>query len=167
MTLQDFFDACANNPSIILFYFIAVPLTALLAGIFGKGEGHTSPWKYLYSTLVYLASVPGIFGITLSVYLFLFERQSIMDTNLYTQIIPVLSMIITLFIIKNNVDLEKIPGFGKLSALLVIIAIVLSLMWILDKTHIFAITVIPFMYVVIMLVLLFVGIWFAWKQMAK
>ncbi len=167
MTLQEFFDVCANNPSIILFYFIAVPLTAFLAGVLGKKEGHLSPWKYLYSTLIYLAAVPGIFGITLSVYLFLFERQSIMDTNIYTQIIPVISMILTLFLIRKNVDLDLIPGFEKLSGLLVIIAIVLSLMWILDKTHIFAITVIPFMYVVIMLVVLFVAIWFAWKKVAE
>jgi len=74
MTLQEFFDACTNNPEIIGFYFVALPLTAFLASVFGKGEGHLSPWKYLYTVLVYAATVPGIFAIVLNVYLFLFER---------------------------------------------------------------------------------------------
>ena len=74
MTLQEFFDACAQQPAIPIFFFTALPLTAFLAGVFGKGEGHISPWKYLYTGLIYLAFIPGIFSITLSIYLFLFER---------------------------------------------------------------------------------------------
>ena len=82
MTLGEFFDWTAEHPSFLIVFFIAIPVIALLAGLFSKGEGHLSPWKYLYSTLIYLVSIPGIFAVTLSVYLFLFERRSIMDTNL-------------------------------------------------------------------------------------
>ena len=61
MTLGQFFEAVSLEPSIVLFYFFALPFTAFLASIFGKGEGHLSPWKYLYTVLVYLACVPGVF----------------------------------------------------------------------------------------------------------
>ena len=94
MTLQEFFDACTSNPEIIGFYFVALPLTAFLASVFGKGEGHLSPWKYLYTILVYGATIPGIFAIVLNVYLFLFERQPIMQSNLYTQVVPVMVMVL-------------------------------------------------------------------------
>jgi len=154
MTLGDFFRICSENPAFLMFYMIAVPLTALLAWIFGRGEGHISPWKYLYSVLVYLTCIPGIFAITLSIYLFLFERRSILEMNIFTQIVPVISMIITLFLIRRNVSLDVVPGFGKLSGLLMMITAVIALLWILDRMRIFAITVIPFIWVVVLFLLI-------------
>ena len=156
MTLGDFFRVCSENPVIILFYFIAVPMTAALAWILGRNQGHVSPWKYLYSALIYLACVPGIFALSLSAYLFLFEQRSIMETNLYTQILPIISMVLTIWLIKKNVDLDLVPGFDKLSGLLILIAVIIVIMWILDKTRIFALTYIPLGYAVLILVGLFV-----------
>lgn len=165
MTLGDFFNALSDNPSIVCFLFVSVPLTAFLASIFGKNEGAKRPWKELYTVLVYLTSIPGIFAITLNVYLFLFERQSIMDTNLYTQILPIISMVLTLWLIRKNVKFEEIPGFDKLGGLIMILAALIIFMWILEKTHIFAITIIPFSYFILLFVVLLVAIRFGWKRM--
>jgi hypothetical protein len=167
MTLGDFFNMLSENPSVILFYFISVPLTAFLAYIFGRGDGDISPWKYLYSVLVFLVCIPGIFAITLSIYLFFFERISIMETNMFTQILPVISMIATLALIRKNVCFEDIPGFGKITGLIMVIAAILILMWVFDKTHIIAITFMPFYYVVIIFVVLLVAIRYGTKMMMK
>jgi hypothetical protein len=137
MTLQEFFDLLANNPILLIGFFLLVPITAWIACFLGRDEGHLPPWKYLYSTLIYLVCVPGIFAITLNIYLFLFEQRSILETDIFTQIIPVISMIATLLIIKMNVDLERIPGFDKLSGLLIMIFIILAIMWVIDSTRIF------------------------------
>ena len=152
MTLGEFFELCGRNPILVLGYFLLIPFIALLAMVFSKGEGHLSPWKYLYSVLIYMVCIPGIFAVTLSVYLFLFERRSIMDTNMYTQVLPILSMIITIILIKKQVSLNAVPGFGKLSGLITIISVLMIVMWIIDKTHIYAITFLPFYVVVLMLV---------------
>jgi len=162
MTLQQFFDLLSDNPSVILFYFIAVPLTALLALVFGKGQAGLSPWRELYSLLVYLACVPGIFAITLNAYLFLFEKQSIMQTNIYTQIMPIVSMIVTLWFIRRNSCFEDIPGFGRIGGLSVLILVLFVVMWILEKTHIFVISIVPFSYFFILLVVLLVISRYAW-----
>jgi hypothetical protein len=127
-------------------------MIALLALFFSKGQGHLSPWKYMYSVLIYLVAIPGIFAVTLNIYLFLFERRSIMDTNLYTQVIPVVSMLATFILIRKQVDLVEVPGFDKLSGLITIISILMVIMWIIDKTHIYAITFMPFYVVVLILV---------------
>ena len=74
MTLGEFFELCSNNPSFVIFYFAAVPLTAFLALLLSRGKGGESPWKYLYAILIYLVCVPGIFALTLNAYLFLFEN---------------------------------------------------------------------------------------------
>lgn len=167
MTLGEFFTICAENPSIVLFYFIAVPLTALLANVFGHGEGHRSPWRYLYSALIYLSCVPGIFAVTLNAYLFLFEQTSILDTNLYTQVLPIVSMLLTIMLIRRNIALEDIPGFDKLWGLLVLIFVVLTLMWVLDSARIILFTFVPLIWVVVILIALFVIARLALRKMAR
>ncbi|MFT4533011.1 MAG: hypothetical protein ACJA1A_001007 [Saprospiraceae bacterium] len=167
MTLGDFFQALSENPAIVCFLFVSMPLTAFLASIFGKNEGAVSPWKELYSSLVYLTCIPGIFAITLNVYLFLFERQPINDINLFTQVLPIISMVLTLWLIRKNVRLDQVPGFEKLGGLIMILFALIVFMWILEKTHIFAITFIPFSYFVILFVVLLVGIRFGLRRIFK
>ncbi len=167
MTLGEFFDLLAGNPAYIIFFFAIIPFSALLAGILGKGEGHITPWKYLYSALLYLSCVPGIFAVTLSVYFFLFERRSIMETDVYTQILPVVSMLLTIFIIRKNVDLENVPGFDKLSGLIMIITAALGIMWFVDKTRIWVLTYVPFQYVFLIFIALLLVIRFGWSKITS
>lgn len=164
MTLGDFFNYIGNNPTMFLFFYFALPITAGLSILFGKGEGHLSPWKYLYSVLIYLSAIPGIFAITLNVYLFLFERQSIMQANLYTQVIPVIIMFATFFLVRKNVSFDDIPGFGKISGLICIITALIILMWILEKTHIFVITILPFSAFAILFFVLLAAMALGWKR---
>ena len=143
MTLGDFFEWLSTHPFWILSFFIFLPLTAFLAWQIGKGQGQESPWRQMYAILIYLVCIPGIFSITLSLYFFLFEHNSILETNIYTQVIPVLSMILTLFFINKNIAFDDIPGFEKLSGLIFLIAAVLVLMWIVDRTRIWMIMRLP------------------------
>ena len=166
MTLQDFFNYLNANHQVLLFYAVAIPLSAFLTGLFSKGEGHLSPWKYLYSFMIYLVCVPGIFALMLNVYLFLFERQSVWQVNMYTQLLPILVMVVTLLIIKKFVSLDDIPGFGKIGGLVVMVTAVLLIMWFLDKTHIYVFSYMPFSQVVLIIVWLLIAIRFAWRRMA-
>ena len=159
MTLGEFFEWSGSNPALLLGFFFLIPFLALLAIFFSKGEGHLSPWKYLYAVLIYLVAIPGIFAVTLSIYFFLFERRSIMDTNLFTQVLPIVSMLATFILIRKQVDLDLVPGFGKLSGLITIISVLMVLMWIIDKTHIYSITIMPFYAVILILIAGFLLIW--------
>jgi hypothetical protein len=165
MTLQEFFDLLAQNPIWILAFFLLIPFTALLAGWMGKDEGHLTPWKHLYSVLIYLVCVPGIFAVTLSVYLFVFERRSILQTDIYTQILPVLSMVITLLIIRKNVDLKWIPGFDKISGLITIITATLVLMWFVDRTHVWVISFLPFWQAILIFAALLLVVKWGWGKL--
>ena len=139
MTLRELFQYISDNPNTVLGFFLLLPLLALLAGFIAKGEGHISPWKYLYSALVFLACIPGVFSVALAVYLFLFEQGgSIYNVNLLTQVLPIASMVVTLAIIRRNTPFEYIPGFDKLSDLMMMIASVFVLMYFLDRIHLIA-----------------------------
>lgn len=165
MTLQDFFDLISASPSLVLFYFVVFPLTAFLANIFGKGEGEISPWNYLYSFLVFGVCIPGIFSLTLNVYMFLFDRQSVLESNIYTQILPILVMIITLVLIRRNICFEDIPGFGRLGSLILVITAIFSIMWMLDKTHILVFSMLPFWTIAVFILIVLVLIRFGTKKM--
>ncbi len=164
MTLQEFFDMLSQNPAIILFYFGAIPLTAFLASVFGKGEGHLTPWKELYSFLSFAVAIPGLFAVILNVYLFLFEKQPILETNIYTQILPILVMFITFWLIQRNVPIALIPGYDKLSGLLMVVFPIMAIMWMLDRFRIIAFTYMPFHYVLIGLAVAFILVRYGLKR---
>ncbi len=153
MTLRELFDYLSVNPNMVVAYFLLMPIVALLAGFIAKGDGHLSPWKYLYTAMVFLVCIPGIFAATLGVYLFLFEGGgSIYNVNLLTQVLPIGSMIATLSIIRRNVAYEHIPGFGKLSDLMLMIASIIVLMYFLDRLHLVAWVYVPVYWLFIIVV---------------
>lgn len=165
MTLREFFDYLGSNPSVVLAFFIGIPFTALVAGVLGKGEGNQSPWKYLYAVLIYLVCVPGIFAVALSVYLFLFERGSIMNANVFIQILPILSMVITLAVIRRNASFVQIPGFGKLSSLMTMIGSVFILMYLLDRLHLVAWVNVPVQYLLLIVAGLLIAFRYGLKSL--
>lgn len=75
-----------------------------------------------------------------------------METNIFTQVLPILSMILTLVLIRKQVSFDQVPGFDKISGLITILAVLIGVMWILDRTHIYSITIIPFYVVVLILI---------------
>jgi len=156
MTIQQFLNHISNDPFYWLLYLGLLPFAALLFLLFAKNEGTKSPWKFAYSALIYLSCVPGIFALVFLVYRFIFENQQILNVGIYTQLLPIFSMALTIFLVKKNVDLKYIPGFGKLSGLLMMILATFSVMWIINKTHLLAITFIPIQYILIIFVILFV-----------
>ena len=167
MTLRESFQLLAENPAIPAFFFASLPIIALLALFLGKGKGNKSPWRELYSILVYTACLPGIFAVTLNVYLFLFERQSVFDADIFTQILPIISMVVTLWLIRRNTCFEDIPGFNRLGGLVSLLTVLFILMWILEKTHIFVISFMPFHYFFILLIAILIVVRYGWKALYK
>lgn len=165
MTLEEFFTVLSDNPKYIVAYFILIPITALIGTIIGKGEEQETVWRYFYSILIYLVAIPGIFAITLSVYLFFFERRSVFQTDIFTQILPVISMVATLLLIRRTIKLDSIPGFGKISGLVMMVTVALITMWFLEKTRIYVFSYMPVQYVFFILIGLLVVFRLGWSKM--
>lgn len=167
MTIAEFTDSASNQPLAILLFFGFIILFAIVAGIMGKGEGHLAPWKYLYSTLIYLTCVPAIFIVTLSLYALMFEGAKITETNLVTQVLPVIAMIGTLLISKTNVALDRIPGFGKISGLIMMIIASSILIMILRKMRLLVFSYLPIQYLGLLFLAIFLVIYFGWTRLMK
>jgi len=161
MTLQDLFDALAAHPAWMIGVFAALPVLAWLIGRLAGDEAMYSPWNYFFAFIIYAACVPGLFALTLLAYLFLFENRSILQTDLYTQVLPIVTMLVTLPVVKRQVDLDFVPGFHRLSGLIAMILAALVLMWIADRMRFIAFTYMPVQYVMLvfagLLILLYWG----------
>ena len=166
MTLSQFFDYLSAHPLLTLACFVFPPAVALWVGYLGRGRGYEPPWRNVYAVLVYAVCIPGLLALSLLVYLFLFERQSVYDVNLLTTFVPLASMVATLVIIRENVDLDYVPGFGRLSGLMAMIAGVTCLMYVADRTRLILFSYMPFAYVAVGFVLLIVLLNWGWRRVA-
>jgi hypothetical protein len=166
MTLRDLFSYAAAQPGMVALFLLAVPAAAFLVNLWA---GETAPdiwrWRYVYAVLVYAACIPGVFALTLNAYLFLFERQSIWTMNLALQVLPVLTMVGTLLLVKRKLPFAYVPGFGRLSGFLTLIAALIGVLWFVDRLRLVAFTYVPFSYLLIGFVGALLLIRFAWSRL--
>jgi hypothetical protein len=165
MTLQQFFASINANPWPSVVYFLILPFTAWVVGMAADGSRDVKFWGIIYAILVYAVCIPGIFAVTLNIYLFLFERQSIWQASIVLQYLPIVSMAITLMLIKSKIPFSMIPGFGKIAGFLTLIAALIGVMWFFDRIHLVAFTYVPFSAILIGFVLTLLAIRFAWSKL--
>lgn len=142
-----------------------MPIVAWLIGKVATGSRDVKFWSYIYAVLVYAACIPGIFAVTLNIYLFLFERQSVWQANIILQFLPIITMALTLMLIKNKIPFALIPGFGKLSGFLALIFCMIGVMWFFDRIHLVAFTYVPFSVILVGFLLTLLAIRFAWSKL--
>ncbi len=137
MTTRDLIHQAGQHPVALAVALATPPLVALLVGrLHDRGRGGAGPWKYLYAVLVYLACVPGMFAGVLTAYTLFFSRENLLDTNLLVYFLPIVSMIITLVLIRKNVAFDEVPGFDRLSGLMVMVGCSFAIALAIQKTRV-------------------------------
>ncbi len=144
MTTRQIMQAADEFPLVVGSVFVALPLAAWVCRfLHGKGNGGLSPWKYIYSLLVYAVSVPGIFVAVLFGYVLFFTEENLLDYPLGF-ILPVISMVVTLILIRKNVSFDLVPGFDRLSGLMVLMACSFILALAIQKTRLWIFAAVTF-----------------------
>ncbi|MCP4522347.1 MAG: hypothetical protein GY827_11760 [Cytophagales bacterium] len=138
MTINELIKSLTPYNLHIGVFLIAIPFLAFIFQyIHPRYKGEESPYKYIYSVLIYGASIPGIFGSVLTAYTLFILRGNLLNVNFLVYFLPVISMISTILLIKRNVNLDNIPGFERLWGLFLLLGITFILTLILLKTRIF------------------------------
>jgi hypothetical protein len=118
---------------------IALALPALLALAFGlvrpRGGIGRSPLKYGYSAAVFAACAFGMMAIVVDGYTLAATHENLLDTNPLVTIAPILSMFITLGVVGRQVDFRDLPGFDRLSGLLLMVGAACLGVFVLSRTH--------------------------------
>jgi len=166
MTLLDFFNYITAHSEVAVLFLLAIPAITFLVNLWsGTTAEEIWKWRYVYAVLVFAACIPGVFALSLNIYLFLFERQSIWAMNLAIQVLPFLAMVATLMLIRRKIPFAYIPGFGKLSGFMTLIFALIGVMWFVDRLRLVAFTYVPFVYIVVGFVLVLILIRFAWSKL--
>lgn len=137
MTTRDFIDMTGQYPRILIAIFVLPPVMAWFCGlVHGKDRGGTAPWKYFYSILVYLVCVPGLFASVLTAYTLFINKENLLDANTLVYFAPIVSMIVTLVFIGRNVSFDDVPGFERLSGLMVMMGCTFAIVLFIDRMHV-------------------------------
>ena len=86
-------------------------------------DGGATPWKHLYAIFVYLACVPGLFAAVVTAYSLFLISTNLLEVNALVYLLPIVSMVVTLVLVRQNVDLDEVPGFHRLSGLMTLIGV--------------------------------------------
>ena len=134
MTLKDLFDRIAVNPEPILLYFGLLPLLAGGIGFACGSKAPQKPYSIVFSTLIYLSCIPGIFSVMILLD-DIFTRRGWRNFDVYTQILPIISMALTVHIISKRVSLDLLPGFKRLSGFITMIAGTFLVIFVLERLN--------------------------------
>ena len=116
MTMNDLMGAAAGFQLPVALYFALLPVLTRALGFAHPGvSGERTPWRYLYSAIIYAASFPGVLACVLTGYSLLFLREDLRDVPLLLYFLPIVSMSLTWWLAKRQADLDALPGFDRLS----------------------------------------------------
>jgi hypothetical protein len=137
MTTREFIHLADQHPLVLAVAFVLPPVTAWAGGrLHERGQGGASPWKYIYAVLVYLACVPGMFAGVLTAYTLFFSHENLLDVNPLIYFLPIVSMVVTLILVRKNVAFDEVPGFDRLSGLMIMVGCSFAAALAIQKTNI-------------------------------
>lgn len=169
MSIEDLLQKLDAQSLPTIIFLCCIPLIALALNAIVNITNFNKGLKYAYTSLIYLASIPGIIAVLLSVYALFFLKQNMMQVNVLVYFLPIICLVLTLYIIKRKIDYKNIPGFEKLSSLFLFIAVSLILAYLIQKTNIYiGIFAIASIKNVFMLFAVIFGVlYFSWKKMMR
>ena len=159
MTISQIMDAIGGYGVFIIIIFVIIPLAAFAYGkAVGKEKAVQSPHKYIYSFLIYLSSVPGMFSLVLCAYALFILKANLLEVNIVVYFVPIISMIATIILIRKNVDLNYVPGFDRLYGLFIVLGATFTIALMILQTRIFLFFGSSIMTLVVFVVILYLAL---------
>lgn len=136
MSINDLIAVVAQHPWAVLVALGPLPILAWILGWVAGSDGERTPWKYAFSVLVYAACVPGILACVLTAYSLFFVRANLLQVNVLVYGLPIVIMVLTLAVIGKIVDFKRVPGFDRISGLMLVLALSFGVALFIVKTRI-------------------------------
>ncbi len=135
-TIRELVELASNYSAAAAVVLLCIPAAVLATGLMhGRGRGGSAPWKYLYALLVYLVCVPGMFAAVLTGYMLFFTRENLLDVNFLIYFLPIISMVVTLLLMRRQVNFGEVPGFDRLAGLMTMIGAAFVIVFALSRTR--------------------------------
>ncbi len=159
MTINELMRWLAQYEQLIALGLVALPFVTYGGGALLKA---LAPFlmRYVLAGAIYVAVIPGICMAMVLLYMVFFVRLNLLqEMNLVLHLLPVLSMLVTLWAASRLAPFAMIPGFDRLRGLMLLVGLAFAGLLFVHKAfvgiHFFA----RFEY----LLLLFVGFLVCWR----
>jgi hypothetical protein len=135
ISINDLILAAAQHAWWVLAYFLTPPALTWCIGRAHKTRraGARNPYSTLYGVLIYMVSFPGMMAAVLVGYGLFFLRADLRSVPILLYFLPIVSMVGTWALMREQVDLDKVPGFERLSALMLAIALCFALAFVFNR----------------------------------
>lgn len=135
MTIDDLLRAAGRYPWHVLAVFVAPPLLALVTGGIHRtrARGAAAPYRHVYGALIYAVTIPGMLAAVLTGYGLFFLRADLRTVPILLYFLPIASMLATWALVRSRVDLDRVPGFERLSALMLAVALCFALAFAVNR----------------------------------
>lgn len=124
MNVNDFLMLLGQQTWILLAYFTSLPILSFLFSLGYQSGGQRQVRDYVFSGFVYLSFLPGIFSGILVFYTLLILRQNLLEVDIVLYYVPIISMSLVYWVLGRVVDFDRLPGFGRLAGLMVLLALI-------------------------------------------
>ena len=118
-------------------FFAALPMLAFIVSFLYRRTGRRAFIELMFSAITYLSAVPGVFACILIFYLLFFTRSNLLNVDIVFSFLPIISMGLVFGIIGKNANFDDLPGFGRLTGLMLLIAIASCVTLAIYKLRIF------------------------------
>ncbi len=96
-----------------------------------------------------------------------FEPTNLTEVNALIYFLPIISMIATIMVVSQEVNLKNLPGFDKISGLVMVLAVTFIAILLIQKTRIWVMFIGGMGHLLILFVVLFIAFRFAWSKLVR
>jgi hypothetical protein len=165
MTIDELIKSITQDTVAVFFFFLIIPIFAFLVGMGAKQQGNQSPYSYLFSTIIYLVTVPGVLSLTFWVYSMLYGQQSLIELPFTIYYMPLISMGLTFFLVSRHANIRRLPWFGALYELMIMMAVVFG--FILLFMHLGILPLRHVWQVILVFIALFILLKLGWERFVR
>ena len=137
MSVNELLERLEEHTGLAVCFFVALPLLALFFSFLYRRIASRAFFDSVFSAIIYLSAIPGVFACVLIFYLLFFTRTNLLNVDIVFSFLPVVSMSLVFGIIGKNVKFDDLPGFGRLTGLMLLIAIASCVTLAIYKLRIF------------------------------
>lgn len=131
MTINEFIALVEQHPFILYYYGFSMILSIVLGRFFLSRMGYVRIWNYFFSFLLYVMTVVGMYSLILFAFRWMTDSFRIDPAEV---LIPFLTMLIALFLIRNKVNISLLTGFGNFFSFYIVLFFISLGTFILDYT---------------------------------
>lgn len=137
MSINDLIVLVSKCTLEVAIYFVSLPVVTFCMLLIYKRTSQLNWGDYLLSVFVYLASIPGIISLSLIFYTLFIIKGNLLEVNALIYFLPVVSMGIVFGLIARKTDFDHLPGFGRLSGLMLMLLLTCIVILLLQRLYFF------------------------------